>query len=162
MTARRLDELREAVEVTTCAVVMDRDDGIVVALREGTDDILHALLHLGIGALHGVELDGASVLTGIDGADGTATHADTVVISAEEEDLLAGLWFTLLCIATAGIAYPASEHDDLVETISIGICFVGLVLEGKYRTTDQRLTELIPEVTSTIRCLRQDLTRRLI
>ena len=148
--------------MTTCAVVMDGDDGIVVAFREGADHVLHTLLHLRIGALYGVELYGASVLTGIDGADGTAPHTDTVVITAEEKDLLAGLGFTLLRIATAGIAYPASEHDDLVEAIGVGICFVGLVLEGKYRATDQRLTELIPEVTSTIRCFRQDLTRRLI
>ena len=153
MTARCLVKLLEAIEVATCSVVVDGDYGIFVALREGADHVLHTLLHLGVRALYGVELYGASVLTGIDGADGTAPHTDTVVITAEEKDLLAGLWFTLLRIATAGIAYPASEHDDLVEAIGVRVGFVGLVLEGKYRTTDQRLTELIPEVTSPIRCL---------
>ena len=42
----------------TCrTVVVDRYDRIGVLLAESADDVVGTLLHLGIGTLHGVELD---------------------------------------------------------------------------------------------------------
>lgn len=77
MPARRLDELGEAVEVPPCAVVVDGDDGVVLATRRGADDddaFWTRFCISGIGALDGVELDGASVLARIDRADGAAAY----------------------------------------------------------------------------------------
>ena len=161
VSTRRLDELGEAVQVPPCPVVVDGDDGIVFTLRECADDVLDALLHLGVGALYGVELDSASILPRVHRADGTTAHTDAVVVTTEQDDLFAWLGSTLLCIAAAGVADTTSEHDDLVEAVGrfVGLAFV---LEGQHRATDERLTELIPEVARSIGCFRQDLTRRLV
>ena len=161
VSTRRLDELGEAVQVPPCPVVVDGDDGIVFTLRERADDVLDALLHLGVGALYGVELDSTGILPRVHRADGTTAHTDAVVVTTEQDDLFTRLGSALLCIAAAGIADTTSEHDDLVEAVGR---FVGLtfVLEGQHRATDEWLTELIPEVARTIGCLREDLTGRLV
>ena len=161
VSTRRLDELGEAVQVPPCPVVVDGDDRIVFTLRERADDVLDALLHLGVRALYGVELDSTGILPRVHRADGTTTHTDAVVVTTEEDDLFARLRSALLCIATAGIADTTSEHDDLVEAVGrfVGLAFV---LEGQHRATDEWLTELIPEVARSIGCLREDLTGRLV
>ena len=161
VSTRRLDELGEAVQVPPCPVVVDGDDRIVFTLRERADDVLDTLLHLGVGALYSVELDSTGILPRIHRADGTTTHTDAVVVTTEEDDLFARLGSALLCIAAAGVADTTSEHDDLVEAVGrfVGLAFV---LEGQHRATDEWLTELIPEVTRTIGCLREDLTGRLV
>ena len=161
VSTRRLDELGEAVQVPPCPVVMDGDDRIVFTLRERADDVLDTLLHLGVGALYGVELNSAGILPRIHRADGTTTHTDAVVVTTEQDDLFARLGSALLCIAAAGVADTTSEHDDLVEAVG-RFTSLAFVLEGQHRATDERLTELIPEVARTIGCLREDLTGRLV
>ena len=161
VSACRLHELGEAIEVTACSVVVDGDDGIVFALGERTDDVLDTLLHLGVGALDGIELDRTSILPCVHRADGTPTHTDAVVVPTEEDDFFARLGSTLLRITAAGIAHATSEHNDLVE--AVGRCGVlPFVLEGQHRTADEWLTELVPEVARPIRSLRQDLARSLV
>ena len=161
VSTRRLDELGEAVQVPPCPVVVDGDDGIVFTLRERADDVLDALLHLGVGALYGIELDSAGILPRVHRADGTTTHTDTVVVTTEEDDLFARLGSTLLCIAAAGVADTTSEHNDLVEAVGRFVA-LAFVLEGQHRATDEWLTELIPEVARTIGRLREDLAGRLV
>ena len=161
VSACRLHELGEAIEVTACSVVVDGDDGVVLALGERTDDVLDTLLHLGVGALDGIELDGTSILPCVHGADGAATHTDAVVVPTEQDDFFARLGSTLLRITAAGIAHATSEHNDLVE--AVGRCGVlPFVLEGQHRTADEWLTELVPEVARPIGGLRQDLARSLV
>ena len=161
VSACRLHKLGEAIEVTTCPVVVDGDDGIILTLGERTDDVLDTLLHLGVGALDGIELNRTSILPCVHRADGTPTHTDAVVVPTEEDDFFARLGSTLLRITAAGIAHATSEHNDLVE--AVGRCGVlPFVLEGQHRTTDEWLTELVPEVARPIRSLRQDLARSLV
>ena len=161
VSTRRLDEFGEAVQVSPCPVVVDGDDRIVFTLRECADDVLDTLLHLGVGALYGVELNSAGILPRIHRADGTTTHTDAVVVTTEQDDLFARLGSALLCIAAAGVADTTSEHDDLVEAVG-RFASLAFVLEGQHRATDEWLTELIPEVARTIGCLREDLTGRLV
>ena len=161
VSTSRLHELGEAIEVTACPVVVDGDDGVVLALGERTDDVLDTLLHLGVRALDGIELDRTSILPCVHRANGAPTHTDAVVISAEEDDFFAWLGSTLLRITAAGIAHTTSKHNDLVE--AVGQCgILPFVLKGQHRTADERLTELVPEVARPIRSLRQDLARSLV
>ena len=60
--AALVDELAEAVEVTAGAVVVDGTHRVAVVLHHGTDDVGDTFLHLRVGTLHGVELDGVGVL----------------------------------------------------------------------------------------------------
>ncbi len=88
VAASLLDKLGEAVEVSACAMVVDGDDWVVVALDEAADGIEDALLHLRVGALDCVQLDLVAILAGVDAGDGAAAHADAVVIAAKEDDIL--------------------------------------------------------------------------
>ena len=54
-----LHEFREAVHVACRTVVVDRHHGIHLLLAKGADEVVGTLLHLGVGTLHGVELDAA-------------------------------------------------------------------------------------------------------
>ena len=67
VAACRLNQLGEAVQVTARAVVVDRDDWVVVALGDRADHVGGAFLHLWVGTLYGVQLDAARVLSGVDG-----------------------------------------------------------------------------------------------
>ena len=57
LTACLFDEFGKGIEVAASAVVMNRDNRVVVIFCERTDYVLHTLLHFGVGALNGVELD---------------------------------------------------------------------------------------------------------
>ena len=56
-SATLLHQLRQAVDMTCRTVVVDGYDRIGVLLAESADDVVGTFLHLGIGTLHGVELD---------------------------------------------------------------------------------------------------------
>ena len=60
--AALVDELTEAVEVAAGAVVVDGTHRVAVVLHHGTDDVGDTFLHLRVGALYGVELDGVGIL----------------------------------------------------------------------------------------------------
>ena len=60
-----LHQLGEAIEMPSGAVVVDGDDRIALPLRHGADDVGDPLLHLRIGALDRIELDGIGVAAGI-------------------------------------------------------------------------------------------------
>ncbi len=66
ITACFLDEFGEAVEVSASAVVVDRDDGVVVALDEAAYGVEDAFLHFGVRALDGVEFDFVAVFARVD------------------------------------------------------------------------------------------------
>ena len=156
LTASGIDELREAVDMTACTVVMDRDNRVVVAFAERTHHVVGTLLHLRVGTLHCIELDGTGILTSVDRRNGATTHTDAVVVTTDEDDLLAWLWLTLERIAQVAVTYTAGKHDHLVETILDWLRWL-TVLESEERTADERLTELVTEVARTVRCLDEHL-----
>ena len=156
--ARVLDEFAEAVEVAACTVVVDAADGVVVALSHGADDVAHTLLHLGVGTLHGIQLDGVAVLARVDTRHGAAAHTDAVVVAAQHDDDVALFGFQLLGILHLGEADAASQHDDLV--VAQGFLFA--MLKGQQAAVDEGLAELVAEVGGTIGGLDENLFRCLI
>ena len=65
LTTALLDELRQTVQVTSRAVVVDRDDGIHILLAEGTHQVVGTLLHLRVGTLYGVQFNTVRITTRI-------------------------------------------------------------------------------------------------
>ena len=64
-----------------------------------------------------------------------------------------------LSVSSGTVTYATCQHNHLV----IGILLLPLLmLESEHRTANQRLTELVTEVGSTVRSLGQNLLRRLI
>ena len=63
---RRINQFRQAVDVTACTMVVNRNDGVVVAFAQGTHHVVGTLLHLGVGTLHSVEFDARRILARVD------------------------------------------------------------------------------------------------
>ena len=127
------DQFGKAVEVSSCAVIVYGDDGIVFAFRHGTNHVGHALLHFRIGALDGIQFDGIGELTCIQGRYCRSTHPDAVVVPAHDDDLVTGFGLRFLGVLGVGKSYASSKHDDLVKTV---LLLVFLVFKGEYRTCD--------------------------
>ena len=141
-----LDEFAKAVEVTACTVVVDAADRVAVAFGHSTDDIAHALLHLRIGTLHSIQLDGVAVLACIDARHGTATHTNTIVVATENNDNIALFGFQLLGILYLSKADATCEHDDLV----VAQCLFLTMLKGQQTAVDERLSELVAKVGGSV------------
>ena len=138
-----LHQLGEAVHVACRSVVVNADYGVDVFLAQGTYQIVGALLHLRIGSLHGVQLDAAAVATGVHAGDTASTEPDTIVVATHDDNLVALLRLLLQAVAPCAVAHSASQHDYLVVAVLLAVLFV---LEGKHRTRDERLSELVAEV----------------
>ena len=131
-TTRGVDEFRQAVDVSACTMVVNRNDGIVVAFAQGTHHVVGTFLHLGVGTLHGIEFDARSILARIDRRHSTTAHTDAVVVATDEDNLLASLGRALQCVAHLAIAYATGQHDDLVVAIFLLLARIDiLVLEGE-------------------------------
>ncbi len=154
-----LNQLGEAVQVTGRTVVVNTYHWVLVVLHEGTNQVVGTLLHLWVGTLNGVQLDAVAVATCIYGRNRTTTETDAIVVTTYYDNLVALLWLTLLIVTLLAIAYATSEHDNLVVSIFLTIL---LVLEGKHRTSDKRLTKLVTEVGSTVGSLDKNLFWSLI
>ncbi|OPZ97442.1 MAG: hypothetical protein BWY72_01213 [Bacteroidetes bacterium ADurb.Bin416] len=114
-------QLRQTVKVTTGPVVMNGNNGVGLLFGQGTDDVGHALLHFGIGALNGVEFDAGSVLTGIHRRNGATTHADAVVVATQQDHFLAWFGVTFQRIFSFTEADTTGQHDDFVEGILLAM-----------------------------------------
>ena len=124
-------------------MVVDGDDRIALPLRHSADDVGDPLLHLRVGALDRIELDGIGVAAGIDRRDGATAHTDPVVVSPHHDDGIALLGVTLLRIALPSKPDTAGKHNHLVVPPHFATL---LVLKGEERTDDQGLAKLISEV----------------
>ena len=148
----------------TCrTVVVDAHHGVHLLLAERTHQVVGTFLHLGVGTLHGIQLDAAGVATRIHRRHTAATQTDAVVVATHHNNLVAFLRSALQAVALGAVTYTTCQHDDLVVTIFL--CRVALLLgmlEGEHRTTDEWLTELVAEVTRTVRCLDENLLGSLI
>ena len=138
-----LYKLRETVEVTSRAVVVDRNHRVHILFAQGANEVVCTLLHLGVGTLHSVQLDAVAVATCVNRRYRTATQADAIVVAPYNDNLVALLRLLLQAVALCAVAYAAGEHDYLV--VSVLLCAF-LMLEGEHRTGDERLTELVAEV----------------
>ena len=144
----------------TCrTVVVDADYRVLVVLDECTNQVVSTLLHLRVGTLNRIQLDTVAVAASIYRRNRTATETDAIVVATYYYNLVALLWLSLLVITLLAVAYTTSKHDNLVISILLTIL---LVLEGEHRTGDKRLTELVTEVGSTVRCLDKNLLWSLI
>ena len=177
LTAAVFNKLRKTVEVTGGAVVMNGNHWVDVFLDEGTYEVIGTLLHLRVGALHSVELDAVAVASGIYRRNATATETDAIVVTADDDDVVACLWLFLQTVALLAVADATGEHDHLViaidltgllafDGLAVGRCGCvacgALIFKGQQRTRDEWLTELITEVRGTVGCLDKDLLRSLI
>ncbi len=154
-----LYQLGETVQVTSRTVVVDTNHWVLVVLYEGTHQVVGTLLHLWVGTLHGVQLDTVAVATSIYGRNRTAAKSDAIVVTTYNDHLVALLRLTFLIVALLAVAHATGKHDYLVVSILLTVL---LVLEGKHRTSDKRLTEFVTEVGSTVGSLDQDLLRSLV
>ena len=159
MSAGRFDKLGQTVQVSPRSMIVDRDDGVTFGLGDGTDHVGRPFLHLRIGTLHGIQLDTACILSRIDRRDSASTHTDAVIITSDDHHFFLRLRITFEGVAFVGIAHTSGQHDDFV--VCIFLLVLG-VLESEQRPADQRLSELIPEIGSAVRCFDQDLFGRLI
>ena len=174
LAATLLDQLGETVQVACRTVVVDGDDGVDILLTERTHEVVGTLLHLRVGTLHGIQLDAVAVATRVDRRHRAAAQTDAVVVATDHHHLVALLRLLLQTVALGAIAHTASQHDDFVVSVfswrvgrlvTLSTCRLVhslLMLEGEHRTADEGLTELVAEVTGTVRCLDQNLLRRLI
>ncbi len=148
LTTALFDQLRQAVQVTSTAVVVDGNDGVGVFFHQGTHQVVGSLLHLRVGTLHGIQLDAVAIATGIYRRHAAATQSDAIVVATDDDDLVTFLRFFLQAVALLAVADAACQHDHLV----VGILrTLVLTFIREHGTADQRLTELISEVGSTVR-----------
>ena len=148
-SATLLDEFAQAVHVSGTAVVVDGDDGVFVFFAECAYDVVRALLHFRIGALHGVQFNAAAVASRLDGTYRAAAQADAVVLATHDDHLVARLRLALEAVTLRTISYTACKHDDLI----VGIAFASshlVVLKCQDRTADKGLSELVAEVGGTV------------
>ena len=124
-------------------------------------------MHFGVSALYGVKLNTVRITARIYRRNRTAAQSDAIVVATNHNHLVAFLWFALQAIALCAVTHTACQHDNLVVSIErfVGrvVCFgFLLMLEGEYRTRDERLSELIAKVGRTVRGFDEYLFGRLV
>ena len=108
--AALLNKLRETVEVTCRAVVVDRNYRVHILLAQSANEVVCTLLHLWVGTLHGVQLDAVAVAAGINRRNRATAQADAVVVAAYNDNLVALLRLLLQTVALCAVAYAAGER----------------------------------------------------
>ena len=128
-------------------MVVDGDNGVFIRLSHGPDGVGHTFLHLGIGPLYGIQFDGMAELARGHRRNGTATHADAVVVAPQNDDDVPLFGLPFLCIFGFGKTDTACQHDHFVVAVS----FIALLMfECQQAAIDQRLSEFVAEVGGTI------------
>ena len=155
----RFHQLREAVQVSPCPVVVDGDNRVIGFFGEGPNGIVSPPLHLGVRALNGVQFDGIGILARGHRRHGATAHPDTVVIPTEQHHFVARDGFILERIDLFAIANPPGQHNHLVEAESLAVF---LMFERVERPGNQGLPKFIPEIRSPVRSLNQDIFRSLV
>ena len=156
------DRLRHGVRKTTCADIVDEQDGVGHALRPAAvDDLLRAPLHLGVAALHRREIEVGRRSARADRRRRTAAEPDEHRGAAEHDDLGARRAVALLDMVAAHVAHAARDHDRLVVTAHAARRIAGRVdLERAEVAADRGTAELIVEGGRADRPLEHDVERR--
>ena len=142
-SAAVLHQFGQAVHVSRRAVVVDGHHGVHVLLTQRTNQVVGTFLHLGIGTLHGIQLNAGRIAAGVHRRDGTSAQPDAIVIAAHDDHLVAFLRSALQAVALRAVAHAAGQHDDLVVAITLAVL---LVLKRQHGTGNQRLPELVAEI----------------
>ena len=117
MSAGCFHQFGETVQMTSCAVVMDGDNRVVVRFGNRTDHVGNAFLHFRVGTLYGVQLDTACILSRVYGRYGSTTHTDTVVIATDHNHFFARFRIALQGITHICETYTAGKHDYFVVSV---------------------------------------------
>ena len=155
---RRLDDLLEYIAVAAGALVVDRDDGVVgPELAAGPDHPVDLLLHLGVAALDGVEVELGDILALDHGRGGAAAHPDAVGRAAELDHPHPDLGCALGDVSVVHLADAAGEHDgfDPLAAFARG----QPQSEGPGEALDHRFAELVAVVRGAVGGLDLDLER---
>jgi len=112
-----LDQFREAVEVSCRPVVVYRHHRVDIIFDQRAHEVVRPFLHLGVGTLHGVQLNAVAVTAGIYRRHGAAAKPDAVIVTAYDHDFVARLWLFLQAVTFFAVAYATCQHDDLIITV---------------------------------------------
>ena len=114
LAARGLNQLRERVEVSAGAMVMDAHTGIAFHLSQSAHHIADTFLHLRIGTLHRIQLYGIGILACGNRRYGAPAHAYAVIVAAHHHDAHVGFRHLFNGIVSLGVANAAGKHYHLV------------------------------------------------
>ncbi len=113
-SATFLHQFRETVQVAGRTVVVDAHHRIHVALAERTHQVVGTLLHLGIGTLHGVQLDAVAVAAGVYRRYRASAQSDAVVVATHYDHFVALGGLFLQAVALGAVAHAAGQHYHFV------------------------------------------------
>ena len=76
-----LHQLGQAVQMSSCPVVVNRNNRVYIALGHRPDGVTYPSLHFRIGTLHRIQLNSVGIYSRIHGRNGTTTHSDAIIIT---------------------------------------------------------------------------------
>ena len=138
-----VDELRQRIGKTTGTDIVDRQDRVRRAQLPATvDHLLRATLHLGVAALHGIEIEIRGIGTGHHRRRGSATHSDQHSRSTEMYQQRAVGYRVLRGMIRADVADASGNHHWLVVAADLAC---DLLLEGAKIAKEIRTSEFVVE-----------------
>ena len=140
-------------------MVVDGDNGILFRFGHRPDGIGNTFLHLGIGSLHGIQFYGMAEFARSHRRDSTATHSDTVIITAQNNNDVTFFRLSFLCILRFGKSDTTGQHDYLIKAIGF---ITLLMLKCQQTAVDQRLPEFITKIGSPVGGFDQDFFRSMV
>ena len=150
-------EFRKGVGQTTCAHVVDGEDGIGRALCPAVvDDLLSPALDLGVATLNRVKVEVGCIGTGGHGTGRTAPHADAHARAAQLNQQTARREFDLFRLPGVNLTQTTGDHDGLV--VAAHHAVHGLFVFTEI-TEQVGTTELVVESGSAQRAFGHDLQR---
>ena len=159
LSATLFHKFGEAVDVAGRAVVVNRDNRVDIFLAKSADKVIVALLHLRIGALHGVEFDTIGIAACVYRRNRATAQSDAIVVATNHNDLVALLRFFLQAVALGAVAHATGKHNNLIVSIFLSIL---TMFKSQHRARDERLAKLVAEVAGTIGGLYKNLLRTLV
>ena len=96
---RRLNDFFENIAVATRALIVDADNGVLIAeFDTGADHAIEFLFHFCIAALHGVEIEFGFVFALHHARSSTAAHANAIGWPTDFGDEHLGFWLFFICM----------------------------------------------------------------
>ena len=156
---RRLGDLLEHVAVSAGALVVDADDGVPFPhLHAGADHPVDLLLHLGVAALDGVEVQFGHVLPLHHAGGGSPAQTDAIGGASDLDHPHPRLGRFLAQVAGVDLSQAPGEHDGLDPLAPLAVRQPQAERAGK--ALDQRFPELVAVVGGAVAGLDFDLERR--
>ncbi|KAI0558444.1 phosphoribosylformylglycinamidine synthase [Gracilaria domingensis] len=157
--AGRIDELLDDVAVAAGALVVDGHNGVVLAhLDARAQHAVHLLRHLGVAALHGVEVEVGAVVALHHAGGGAAAHADAVRGAAHLDDEQPHAGAPLAGVAMVHVPHAAGEHDGLDVLSALAAHHPDAVAARK--AVDDGLAKLVAVVAGAVAGLDENVERR--